>query len=98
MPTKATYENERVVLGGGRFDHCTFRNCELVFDGTPSDMTECRVENCRHSFVGPAGATLSYIAVLCASDPHVAAQLAQQLGLALPTPTQKPQEPPATKH
>jgi hypothetical protein len=41
MPSEVTYENERVVLGGGRFDRCTFRNCELVFDGNPTDMNDC---------------------------------------------------------
>jgi hypothetical protein len=97
MPTKATYENERVVLGGGRFDHCTFRNCELVFDGNPADMKECRIENCRHSFVGPASVTLSYLSVLCASDPQTAAHIAQQLGIQ-PSPPIPPTATPQTKH
>jgi hypothetical protein len=85
MPSKATYENERVVLSGGRFDHCVFRNCELVFDGSPADMNDCRIEQCRHTFVGPANVTLSYLSVLCASDPGVAVQIAERLGIQIPT-------------
>lgn len=81
MPSQATYENERVILSGGRFDRCVFRNCELVFDGSPADMNDCRIEQCRHSFVGPANVTLSYLAVLCTSDPVVAAGIAERLGI-----------------
>jgi hypothetical protein len=99
MPSEVTYENERVVLGGGRFDRCTFRNCELVFDGNPTDMNDCRIEHCRHSFVGPANVTLSYLSALCASDAQVAVQIAQRLGIPRP---QKPPDLPTpaspTKH
>jgi hypothetical protein len=99
MPVQATYENERIVLSGGRFDRCVFRNCELVFDGNPPDMNDCRIEQCRHSFVGPANATLTYLSALCALDPHVAAQIVQRLGI---PPQQQPPDVPSpespTKH
>lgn len=31
-----TFENERVELHGNSYHHCTFKNCELIYDGDRS--------------------------------------------------------------
>ena len=81
MPVKARYEKERVVLSGGKFDHCTFENCELVFDGKPANIDECQVRSCHWTFEGPAGATLEFVAALCRTDPVFRAMIGRRLGI-----------------
>ena len=34
------FEHERIVLGGERYQGCTFINCELVYDGQPVQLLD----------------------------------------------------------
>jgi hypothetical protein len=78
----ARFERERVILGGQRFKCCTFIGCELVVDGRPTALTDCRLERCRWSFEGAALATLDLLAMLRRDDPRAAGQVLRRLGLA----------------
>jgi hypothetical protein len=78
----ARFERERVVLGGQHFKCCTFIGCELVVDGRPMSLADCRFECCRFSFEGAARTTLDLLAMLCRDDPQTAAQVLRRLGLA----------------
>lgn len=77
----ARFERERVVLGGRHFRCCTFIACELVFDGRPTVLADCRLERCRYSFEGAARATLDLLATLCRDDPRAAAPILRRLGI-----------------
>jgi hypothetical protein len=77
----ARFERERVVLGGRRFKCCTFIGCELVVDGRPTALADCRLESCHWSFEGAARATLDLLATLCRDDPRAAAPVLRRLGL-----------------
>ena len=77
----ARFERERVVLGGRRFKCCTFVGCELVVDGRPMSLADCRFERCRFLFEGAARATLDLLATLCRDDPQAAAPVLRRLGL-----------------
>lgn len=57
-----TFQNERVILDGRKFVHCTFTGCTLVYTGTDSlGLDGCTMNSCRWSFEGPAGNTLEFM-------------------------------------
>lgn len=59
------FDSGRVTLDGNIFEQCHFRNCTLEFGGTgPVAMNGCEFENVKWSFVGPAGATLNFLAAM----------------------------------
>ena len=75
------FERERVVLGGRRFERCTFESCELVVDGRPVHLVDNSLGRSRWSFEGPAAVTLDLVALLCREDPRLAAMIGGALGL-----------------
>jgi hypothetical protein len=73
--------DERVVLGGRRFERCAFVGCELVVDGRPVHLVENSFEGCVWRLEGAAGVTLDVLAALCRDDSGLRAALAGELGL-----------------
>lgn len=62
---KKTFKNEPVNLNGNSFDHCTFNNCELIFNGVGSvGLTNSTFNNCRWTFNGPAADTVAFMKAL----------------------------------
>ncbi len=54
-----TFENERVELRGKTFHGCTFKNCELVYDGDRSPtFKDNKFIDSAFVFTGPALRTL----------------------------------------
>lgn len=57
-----TFEGERVVLHGNFFNDCTFKNCELVYDGDPSPtFYNNQFVDSAFVFTGPALRTLYFL-------------------------------------
>src|SRR4051794_16814772 len=50
MYVECLFENSRVELGGQQHEGCTFKNCEMVFDGRPVHLTGCVFDGVRWSF------------------------------------------------
>jgi hypothetical protein len=76
------FEHERIVLGGERYQGCTFIDCELVFDGRqPAQLLDNTFADCRLFFEGAAGITLDFLIALCRDQPEIRAMLARELGL-----------------
>jgi len=44
---KESFENQHVVLDGGVFIDCTFRNCSLEYSGGDTYVQNCHGENCQ---------------------------------------------------
>ncbi len=80
------FQGKRVVLANRHYEGCTFVRCELVVDGRPVHLVDNSFADCSWSFDGAAGVTLSFLAVLCRSDPDLRASIAQQLGIAGSSP------------
>ena len=45
----------RVKLDNTRFENCTFKNCDIIYDGGPAETSSCYFENVRWIFQGAAG-------------------------------------------
>lgn len=57
-----TFDGERVVLHGNFFNDCTFKNCELVYDGAPSPtFHNNQFVDSVFIFTGPALRTLYFL-------------------------------------
>ena len=57
--TGETFTNERIALHGKFFQNCTFKNCELVFDGDrPPTFKDNRFIDTVFVFTGSATRTL----------------------------------------
>ena len=67
MPTyrATTFRHETVRLDGSSFDGCTFEDCALEFAGAmPRRVVNCRLTNCRWSFVGAAADTMRFLGLM----------------------------------
>jgi hypothetical protein len=78
------FAHERVVLGGHRYERCSFVACVLVFDGRPVELLDNSFEECSWAFEGPAAVTLDFLASLCRNDAETRAAIARELGLVDP--------------
>lgn len=59
------FENEVVLLDGGTFTGCTFRNCQIVFAGVQAGkLIANHFYDCQWSFDGPAKRTLAFLSSL----------------------------------
>lgn len=57
-----TFTDERVLLDGGSFLRCSFEGSTLVyFGGQLPEMQDCRFDDVRFSFEGPAMNTLDLL-------------------------------------
>ena len=57
-----TFRDERVILDGGCFVNCRFEGSILVyFGGRIPEIQDCRFNDIRFSFEGPAGHTLELL-------------------------------------
>jgi len=45
----------KVTLDNNRFENCTFRNCDIIYAGGPTETSACYFENFRWIFEGVAG-------------------------------------------
>jgi hypothetical protein len=60
-----TFENTIIVLAGVRYQHCKFKRCRMVYDGTDVyAFANCVFVECEWSFEGPAENTLEFMAAL----------------------------------
>src|SRR4051794_29367952 len=80
-----TYDGERIPISATAFRDCTFRECELVFDGRPVEMTGCTMEGCtmegcRWVFEGPAAYTVEFIQLMVTNEPDLRTAWGMQLG------------------
>lgn len=56
------FTSTKIMLDGGTFENCTFKNCEIVYSGYLSVvLQDCTFDGCNFSFDGPAGATLQFM-------------------------------------
>ncbi len=57
-----TFEGKTVVLDGGSYYACQFKNCTLIFNGVlPVTMDKCSFDNCNWQFSGPAQNTIGFM-------------------------------------
>ncbi|GAB3103187.1 hypothetical protein G8770_20015 [Aestuariicella hydrocarbonica] len=60
--SERTFDGERVVLHGNFYRDCTFKNCELVYDGDPSPtFHNNQFVDSVFVFTGPALRTLYFL-------------------------------------
>lgn len=81
-----TFEAEPVVLDFHEYRHCTFRKCRLVYCGYSAVTADnCRFEDCRWEFQGPALQTLHLLATLQKSGGEMGKSIVQQaMGVIIP--------------
>jgi len=77
------FEGERVVISDVRLERCVFVDCELVFDGRPTQLIDNTFDRCRWSFEGAAAATLDLLVMLC-RDTALVDAIVRELGLPVP--------------
>ena len=49
------FVDTKVTLDNNRFENCTFRNCDIIYAGGPTETSTCYFENVRWIFEGVAG-------------------------------------------
>lgn len=59
-----TFENEEVHVDGKHFVRCVFKNCVLVFSGTPFQGSYTDFGSSSLRFDGPANGTLNFLIAL----------------------------------
>lgn len=91
-----TFEAERVLMDFHEYRHCTFKKCRLIFCGYSAMTVEnCRFDECRWEFGGPAMATLQFLAHLNQSGTDMGRAIVHQaIGLIQNQPPQ-PESPPS---
>ena len=50
-----TFIGKRITLDGNRFENCTFKGCDIIYNGGPAETSSCYFENVRWMFEGAAG-------------------------------------------
>lgn len=58
------FVGQDVPLSGIAYIDCTFRNCTLVFDGSPAHLDGCDVGTSAYQFDGAAMETITFLAQL----------------------------------
>ncbi|MBW2341385.1 MAG: hypothetical protein JRF50_13760 [Deltaproteobacteria bacterium] len=43
----ATFSKEKIELDGKSFSHCAFKDCIIVLEKGETNITGCRIENCK---------------------------------------------------
>ncbi|MCX8109509.1 MAG: hypothetical protein N3G20_11980, partial [Verrucomicrobiae bacterium] len=89
-----TFEAQPVLMDFHDFRHCIFRRCRLIFCGY-SDLRidNCRFEDCRWEFGGPAMLTLQLLSNFHKSGTEMGRLIVQQ---AINIITQSPDQPAQT--
>lgn len=77
----AVYRDQQVRVGDAAFVKCRFEDCEMVYDGRPTELDHNLFEGCRWRFEGAAANTIALLRTLAAVDPSFAGQIAEALGL-----------------
>ena len=63
--TDSTFDGGKIPLDENVYIRCNFRNCIMEFGATgPVSMEGCVFSNVRWAFVGPASATLQFLAAM----------------------------------
>lgn len=93
-----TFEAEPVLMDFHDFRHCTFKKCRLIFCGYSAiKLDNCRFDDCRWEFSGPAMATLQLLANLHQSGSEMGRLIVQQaINIVTQPPPGLVQPPPAT--
>lgn len=74
-----TFEAEPVLMDFHDFRHCMFRRCRLIYCGHSAvTVDNCRFEECRWEFGGPAMSTLQFLAGLYQGGSDMGKTIAQQ--------------------
>ncbi len=64
---KMAFEDKTIVLDGGSFYACKFKNCTLIFSGVLSvTMDGCSFDDCEWQFSGSAENTIRFMQALYA--------------------------------
>lgn len=58
---KRDFGYEHVTADGKHFCECTFRNCTLLYGGSPVAFESCQFHDCRFEFSGAAGRTVQFL-------------------------------------
>ena len=77
---KSCFDRTRVLVSGQRFESCSFKNCELVFDGRPTQLVGNYFDDCRWAFEGAAADTLAFAAAMCGQSPEFCMTFAKMVG------------------
>lgn len=57
-----TFENQAVLLDGNTYEHCEFRGCNLIFNGTTStSLANINETGCQWSFDGPVARAVQFL-------------------------------------
>jgi hypothetical protein len=59
--SKREFESEVVSMDAKHFRDCRFRNCTLVYGGSPVTIESCRFHDCKFKFSGAAGRTVQFL-------------------------------------
>jgi len=74
-----TFEAEPVLMDYHDFRHCVFKKCRLIFCGYSAvKLDNCRFDDCRWEFSGPAMATLQLLANLHQGGSEMGRMIVQQ--------------------
>lgn len=59
------FKDQVIVLDMNEFEHCSFENCTMIVQGLGGfKFTECKRNNCKFEFAGPASMTLQVMSNL----------------------------------
>jgi hypothetical protein len=61
LVSKHDFDGEVVATDGKHFRDCGFRNCTLLYSGSPVIFESCRFHDCRFEFSGAAGRTVQFL-------------------------------------
>ena len=62
----------RVALDGASFFNCDFNDVDLTYEGgLPPAFDNCRFDNARFQFHGPAGATLMFLRAMAPANTNM---------------------------
>jgi hypothetical protein len=58
---KRDFDGEMVSTDAKHFRDCGFRNCTLLYSGSPVTFESCRFHDCKFGFSGAAGRTVQFL-------------------------------------
>ncbi len=61
LVSKHDFDGEMVPADNKHFSDCGFRNCTLLYSGSPVIFESCRFHQCRFEFSGAAGRTVQFL-------------------------------------
>lgn len=94
-----TFQNQRVIMRGSRYEDCTFILCHMVYDGEGLfSFDNCTFVECNWSFEGAAENTLEFLAALYVGLGYEGQQLVESVFASIRTGKVKDQMIPLLPH